>query len=203
MIFVDIWFKQNKYKRMHFAILDSNKVENWKSLRKLNQATCARDCFRVLRDEELFTYENVIFVQYLLKTTHCEELYTQCVEYAKTQKALCFYEAPTGNLYENPVDMTNCKALIRNFSQQSDNVYLLSVFSKFLIIQSKRICFLNTLYLQISSVYLQSIRSSAIYNLVTTNILKYIFFYRKWIQKCQVPCWRQPFRLYHRRYSKN
>lgn len=188
---------------MHFAILDSNKVENWKSLRKLNQATCARDCFRVLRDEELFTYENVIFVQYLLKTTHCEELYTQCVEYAKTQKALCFYEAPTGNLYENPVDMTNCKALLRNFSQQSDNVYLLSVFSKFLIIQSKRICFLNTLYLQISSVYLQSIRSSAIYNFVTTNILKYIFFYRKWIQKCQVPCWRQPFRLYHRRYSKN
>lgn len=162
---------------MPFAILDSNKVENWKSLRKLNQATCARDCFRVLRDEELFTYENVIFVQYLLKTTHCEELYTQCVEYAKTQKALCFYEAPTGNLYENPVDMTNCKALLRYFSQQSDNVYLLSVFSKFLIIQSKRICFLNTLYLQISSVYLQSIRSSAIYNLVTTNILKYIYFF--------------------------
>lgn len=122
----------------------------------------------------------------------------------KHKKALCFCEAPTGNLYENPVDMTNCKALIRNFSQQSDNVYLLSVFSKFLIIQSKRICFLNTLYLQISSVYLQSIRSSAKYNLVTTNILKYIFFfYRKWIQKCQVPCWRQPFRLYHRRYSKN
>lgn len=175
---------------MPFAILDSNKVENDKSLRKLNQATCARDCFRVLRDEELFTYENVIFVQYLLKTTHCEELYTQCVEYAKTQKALCFYEAPTGTLYENLVNMAKCKALIRNFSQQSHNVYLLSIFLKFLIIQSKRICFLTTLYLQISNIYLQSIRSSAIYNRVTTSILKYIYFFfnRKWIQKCQVPC---------------
>lgn len=36
MIFVDIWFKQNKYKRMYFVILDFNKVENWKFLRKLN-----------------------------------------------------------------------------------------------------------------------------------------------------------------------
>lgn len=95
------YFPKDRMIRLQDLIYNSNKVENWKSLRKLNQATCARDCFRVLRDEELFTYENVIFVQYLLKTTHCEELYTQCVEYAKTQKALCFYEAPTENGYKN------------------------------------------------------------------------------------------------------
>lgn len=134
----------------------------------------------------MFTYENVIFVQYLLKTTHCEELYTQCVEYAKTQKALCFYEAPTGNLYENPVDITNCKALIRNFSQQSDNVYLLSVFLKFLIIQSKRICFLNTLYLQIPAfiykVFVHQ-RYTILWPQAYWNI--YISFYRKWIQNVE------------------
>lgn len=63
----------------------------------LKHANCARDCFRILRDENLFTHEDVIFIQYLMKTTDCEELYTKCFEYAKAQKALCFYEIPSGN----------------------------------------------------------------------------------------------------------
>lgn len=100
---------------MHLANLDSDRVENLESLRKSNQANCARDCVRVLRNEELFTYDNVIFVQYLLKITHCEERNAQCVNNAKTQNALCFYEAPTGNLYENSVNMSKCKALLRRF----------------------------------------------------------------------------------------
>lgn len=61
------------------------------------QAISARDCFKVLTKESLFTPEDVIFVQYLLKTTNCEQLYKRCYEYAISKKALCFYEMPTGN----------------------------------------------------------------------------------------------------------
>lgn len=63
----------------------------------VKQANCVRDCFRILRDENLFLHEDVIFMQYLLKTTNCDELYRRCYEYAKLQKALCFYEMPSGN----------------------------------------------------------------------------------------------------------
>lgn len=81
-------------------ILDSGKILDKTSIQQVN---CARDCFRILSNENLFTPEDVIYVQSLLKTTDCETLYTRCYEYAKSQKALCFYEMPTGNLSEDLV----------------------------------------------------------------------------------------------------
>lgn len=83
-----------------FFFLDSCKVRDETSIQQMN---CARDCFRILSNENLFTPEDVIYVQYLLKTTHCETLYTRCYEYAKAQRSLCFYEMPTGNLGEDLV----------------------------------------------------------------------------------------------------
>lgn len=56
----------------------------------------ARDCFGILRDQAIFTKEDVIFIQYLLKRTKCEELYNRCLEYAENNYALCFYEKEPG-----------------------------------------------------------------------------------------------------------
>lgn len=74
--------------------LDSGKVKDARSIKEANDA---RDCFRILKDENLFTNEDVIFTQYLLKTIGSHELYQKCAEYAKAQRALCFYETLTGN----------------------------------------------------------------------------------------------------------
>lgn len=85
---------------MKLLFLDSGKVADTISLKN---AKCARDCLRILRDENLFSPEDVIFIQYLLKKTNCKELNTRCYEYAKAQKALCFYEMPSGNINYNYV----------------------------------------------------------------------------------------------------
>lgn len=87
-------FPNDQITRLQDLIRFSGKV---KDLTSLKQANCARDCFRILNDENLFTNVDVIFVQYLLKTTHCDKLYRKCYEYARSQKALCFYEMPTEN----------------------------------------------------------------------------------------------------------
>lgn len=84
----------------NFFFLDSGKLRDTDSL---NQVNYARECFRILRDENLFTPEDLIYIQYLLKTTDCEELYTRCYEYARKQSSLCFYEMPTGNINEDLV----------------------------------------------------------------------------------------------------
>lgn len=75
--------------------LGSKKVNDIKSL---NEARSARDCFRILDSENLFTKSDVLFVQFLLKRTGCEELEHNCVEYAKGQRALGFYEKQPGTL---------------------------------------------------------------------------------------------------------
>lgn len=77
-----------------FAFLDSCKVEDTTSL---EQAVTTRDILRVLKKNKLFTQSDVICMQYLLKRTDCQHLYTQCIKYAEEQNALCFYEKPLGN----------------------------------------------------------------------------------------------------------
>ncbi|XP_065927180.1 uncharacterized protein [Magallana gigas] len=67
----------------------SKKVKNIKSL---NEARSARDCIRILDSENLFTKSDVTFVQFLLRMTECKDLENKCVEYAKGQRALGFYE---------------------------------------------------------------------------------------------------------------
>lgn len=94
-------FPKDQIRRLQDLIYNSHKVDNKESLRTLYETNSARDCFRILRDEELFTSENVIFVQYLLKTAYCEDLNAKCVEYARRQNALCFYEGPAENGFKN------------------------------------------------------------------------------------------------------
>lgn len=76
--------------------LGSKKVKNIKSL---NEARSARDCIRILDSENLFTKSDVTFVQFLLRMTECKDLENKCVEYAKGQRALGFYEKQPGTLY--------------------------------------------------------------------------------------------------------
>lgn len=75
--------------------LGLKKVNDIKSLR---EAKSARDCFRILDSENLFTKFDVTFVQFLLRRTDCKVLDNKCVEYAKRQKALGFYEIQPGTI---------------------------------------------------------------------------------------------------------
>lgn len=38
-------------------------------------------------------------MQFFLKRTNCEELEKECIEYAKKQNAMYFYEKPPGNTH--------------------------------------------------------------------------------------------------------
>nr|XP_034334894.1 uncharacterized protein LOC117680649 [Crassostrea gigas] len=82
-------FPEEKFQKLKDLIQSSKKVNDIKSL---NEARSARDCFRILDSENLFTKSDVLFVQFLLKRTGCEELEHNCVEYAKGHRALGFYE---------------------------------------------------------------------------------------------------------------
>lgn len=67
----------------------SEKVKNVESL---NKANSVMDCFTLLQTEHLFTKRNVIFLQFLLKLTGCDELNEICINYALNQKALCYFD---------------------------------------------------------------------------------------------------------------
>lgn len=82
--------------------LGSKKVNN---IISLNKARSARDCIRILDSENLFTKSDVTFVQFLLRRTECKDLENKCVEYAKGQRALGFYEKQPGTL--NPTILSN------------------------------------------------------------------------------------------------
>lgn len=74
-------------------VVASGKVENVSALKS---AKSASECFTILREENLFTQKDVIFMQFLCKETGCDDLYSRCVRYAFTNKALCFFETPPG-----------------------------------------------------------------------------------------------------------
>lgn len=82
--------------------LGSKKVNN---IISLNKARSARDCIRILDSESLFTKSDVTFVQFLLRRTECKDLENKCVEYAKGQRALGFYEKQPGTL--NPTILSD------------------------------------------------------------------------------------------------
>lgn len=85
-----------------FLNLGSKKVNNVKSLKK---ARNARTCIGILDSENLFTKSDVMFMQFLLRRTECKDLENKCVEYAKEQRALGFYEKQPGTL--NPTILSN------------------------------------------------------------------------------------------------
>lgn len=76
-----------------FNVLVSEKIENESALKS---AKSAGECFTILHEENLLTQKDVIFMQFLCKMTGCSELNLQCIEYASTNKALCYYEKPPG-----------------------------------------------------------------------------------------------------------
>lgn len=75
--------------------LGSKKVKNIKSI---SEAKSVRECFRILYLEKVFTELDVTFMQFLLRRTECKELENKCVEYAKGQRALGFYEKQPGTV---------------------------------------------------------------------------------------------------------
>lgn len=77
-------------------ILGSKNVKT--NVKSLNEAKSARDCFRILDSENLFSRLDVIFMQFLLRKTECKELEIKCIEYAIRHKALGFYEKQAGKV---------------------------------------------------------------------------------------------------------
>lgn len=72
-----------------------------KEVKELDKAKNAADCFMVLWKEEIITTSNVIAMQFLLQETKCEGLEGKCVEYAKKQNAIYYYEKPPENGWRN------------------------------------------------------------------------------------------------------
>lgn len=66
---------------------------------KLDEAKTAQDCFQILFKENIISPSDVITMQFLLIRTECDELEKECIEYAKQQKAMHFYEHPPGNIH--------------------------------------------------------------------------------------------------------
>lgn len=91
-------------------ILGSKKVKT--NVKSLNEAKSARDCFRILDSENLFSHSDVIFMQFLLRKTECKGLEIKCIEYANRHNALGFYEKQTGKvIHFFPL---RCKSLHQN-----------------------------------------------------------------------------------------
>lgn len=79
-----------------WSIAESCDIKQDKELEKANNAA---ECFMVLWKEEIITTSNVIAMQFLLQETKCKELERICVEYAKKENALHFYERPPGIIF--------------------------------------------------------------------------------------------------------
>lgn len=59
----------------------------------------------VLWKEEIITTSNIIAMQFLLQETKSEELERKCVEYAKKQNAIYYYEKPPGITFIVNIEM--------------------------------------------------------------------------------------------------
>lgn len=67
----------------------SEKVRDMESLK---EAKSVLECFSILQYENVFSKRNVIFLQFLLKLTECDELNEMCINYALNQEALCYFD---------------------------------------------------------------------------------------------------------------
>lgn len=76
------------------SFLDSTEMDS------IEQAKTARECFRILKKMKLFTSNDVIIVQFLLKETHCRGLFEKCIKYAEANGAVHYKPAThPGNLF--------------------------------------------------------------------------------------------------------
>lgn len=93
--------------------LDSCKDNDKELSPSFIKANSARDCFEFLEEEGLFTPSDVIFVQFLLRASNCGELYEKCIEYATTQKRLCYYEEPRSKIFFFSFQYDQCRLLLQ------------------------------------------------------------------------------------------
>lgn len=82
--------------KFFFVHAVSCKIED---VAKLEEAETAQDCFKILFKENIISPSDVITMQFLLIRTQCDELEKECIEYAKQQMAMHFYEKPPGNIH--------------------------------------------------------------------------------------------------------
>lgn len=85
-----------KYCNVCIVHAASCKIED---VTELEKAKTAQDCFKILLKEKIISPSDVIAMQFLLIKTKCEELEKECIDYAKQQKAMHFYEKPPGNIH--------------------------------------------------------------------------------------------------------
>lgn len=76
-----------------FYVLGSKKVKNRTSL---NAAKSVLECIKILQDEQHFTQNDVIYMQFLCENAGCSDLFEICRDYAKDQKALCYFKTESG-----------------------------------------------------------------------------------------------------------
>lgn len=92
-------FPEEKFQKLKDLIQSSKKVKT--NVKSLNEAKSARDCFRILDSENLFSNSDVTFMQFLLRKTECKGLVIKCIEYANRHNALGFYEKQTEDGFEH------------------------------------------------------------------------------------------------------
>lgn len=79
-----------------FYVVASKKVKN---LTSVAEAKSVLECIEILQDENLFTKNDVIYMQFLCQQADCFDLFSKCIDYAEKQKALCYFEKPLGKVY--------------------------------------------------------------------------------------------------------
>lgn len=62
----------------------------------LKEANSALECMTILKDQELFSPYDILFLQLVMHRTDCFDLNAKCIEYAEKLDSLCFYKAPPG-----------------------------------------------------------------------------------------------------------
>jgi hypothetical protein len=75
-----------------FSILALDVIDE-KTIEKVDSIS---GLLQLLQKNKLFSQSDVIFIQGLFKQIECKDLYNKCIEYARKQGALCFYEKPPG-----------------------------------------------------------------------------------------------------------
>lgn len=79
-----------------FIVVSCNIEFDEDTAKKLEKTKSAADVLKFLHKKEIFKPSDVIAMQFLLQETGCEELEKKCVEYAKRQNAMYYYETPPG-----------------------------------------------------------------------------------------------------------
>lgn len=90
-------FPHEKIPRLKLYVYASEKLEKFASLKA---AHTVLDVFNVLLEENIFSKNDVTFLQLLLKKTDCEELNKKCINYASTNR-VCFFESDPVSGYIN------------------------------------------------------------------------------------------------------